>query len=98
MELRCEGCGLALVLEDLDVAPGELVADCPDCGCSVYVVDVVDLVGVIEGCAECVASGAECVFHAGFAAGWDACAAMMARSVDAVRLAELIDVTSGERS
>jgi hypothetical protein len=33
-------------------------------------------------CVECLAAGDSCVFHAGFAAGWDACAASVARVVN----------------
>jgi hypothetical protein len=40
-------------------------------------------------CPACVADGVECEFHRGWAAGWDACAAFVARSVDEQRAAEL---------
>jgi hypothetical protein len=33
-------------------------------------------------CPACVAGGVECEFHRGWAAGWDACAAFVARMVD----------------
>jgi hypothetical protein len=33
------------------------------------------------GCGPCLASGDVCEFHAGFAAGWDACVVLMAEAV-----------------
>lgn len=51
-----------------------------------------DLAEVIEECAACLAAEVECEFHAGFAAGWDACAMAMAAHVEAQRLAELVPV------
>ena len=49
---------------------------------------------LIEGtdpydCPACLAGGDACEFHAGFAEGWDACAAFVARAVEADRAAEL---------
>jgi hypothetical protein len=99
---RCEGCGLAyeVAAEGTGTEPA---LECDDCGCPVYLVDsdassvlygaalTGDLVDVIEGCAGCVAGGVECTFHAGFAAGWDACAAMVAVWVEAERGHELED-------
>ena len=40
-------------------------------------------------CAACVAVGEVCAFHAGWAAGWDACAAFVAHAVDDERASEL---------
>jgi hypothetical protein len=33
-------------------------------------------------CPECLAEGDSCGFHAGFAAGWDACVSVVASAVD----------------
>lgn len=48
------------------------------------------LASVIDECAACVAGEADCDFHAGFVAGWDACAAAVAAHLQSERLAELV--------
>ena len=40
-------------------------------------------------CETCLAAGRECRFHRGWAAGWDACTAFMARVVDREHTSEL---------
>ena len=40
-------------------------------------------------CEACLAAGGDCEFHRGWAAGWDACAAFVARTVHEQRDAEL---------
>ena len=40
-------------------------------------------------CETCLAAGRECGFHRGWAAGWDACTAFMARVVDHEHASEL---------
>ena len=40
-------------------------------------------------CSACVETGDVCSFHAGWAAGWDACSAFVAHVVEADRDAEL---------
>jgi hypothetical protein len=47
------------------------------------------LVADPSDCQACVAVGGECVFHAGWAAGWDACTAFVAHAVHEQRAAEL---------
>lgn len=40
-------------------------------------------------CESCLAAGRECRFHRGWAAGWEACTAFMARVVDHEHASEL---------
>jgi hypothetical protein len=58
--------------------------------------ELVDGMDPLE-CAACLAAGDACEFHAGWAEGWDACAAFVARAVDEHRAAELdhVDVVDG---
>lgn len=70
---RCEGCELVYVVDLLGAAAGDQLEDCADCGSPVYV----------------VALGDDAVYLAGFGAGWDACAAFMARVVAGEQLDEL---------
>jgi hypothetical protein len=94
VELCCSGCGLAYAA-DPEVAVDDLV--CLDCGCSVYAVELTDsidfgtgdLAALLEDCVDCVASGEECRFHAGVAAGWDLAVAWMAQHVARERAGEL---------
>lgn len=46
-------------------------------------------------CPGCVSAGGECEFHQGWAAGWDACAALVARVVEEQRAAEAADGVGG---
>jgi hypothetical protein len=86
---RCEACGLGYEVDLLGASDVEQVGDCNDCGGPLYLIPVVDLVEMIEACAACVAAGVECDWHAGFAAGWDACVALVAGWVGERRDAEL---------
>src|SRR6266545_1957456 len=87
---RCESCGLAY--EVVSIRENEIDLDCPDCGGPVYAIDEEapgDLTDLIEHCPHCrVEAGDVCVWHDGFGAGWDACAAWMAGCVGAVEQAE----------
>jgi len=40
-------------------------------------------------CEDCLTAGDVCKFHAGFAQGWDACAAFVGRAVEEQRAAEV---------
>jgi hypothetical protein len=53
--------------------------------------DLDDLIGGGDPyeCPACLAAGAECDFHRGWAEGWDACAAFLARLVEDERTSEL---------
>jgi hypothetical protein len=58
--------------------------------------ELVDGMDPLE-CARCLIAGDACHFHAGWAAGWDACAAYVAQVVERERMAELaqLDETEG---
>lgn len=45
-------------------------------------------------CEACLATGGECDFHQGWAEGWDACAAFVARRVHEAAEFELLDCPS----
>jgi hypothetical protein len=64
------------------------------CAVSAPDIEPVALDELVDGgdpldCPACIEAGDVCSFHAGWAAGWDACAAFVARVVEDERIGEL---------